>query len=102
MKQLKPYLISSWLGNTLYVSIIFFGYRSVKCSSINEPIPEPVPPAIEWHKTNPWRLSPPSASRSNMSNTSSCSLSPWLKPDAQLFPAPPPCLDKYTFSGLYN
>lgn len=49
------YLISSWFGKTLYVSINFFGNLSARDSSINEPIPEPVPPAIEWHKTNPCK-----------------------------------------------
>ena len=48
------------------------------------------------------RLSLPSASRSMISKISSCSRSPWLYPDAQLFPAPPPCFDRYIFSGLYN
>jgi len=48
------------------------------------------------------RLSLPSASRSIISKISSCSRSPWLYPDAQLFPAPPPCFDRYIFSGLYN
>lgn len=26
----------------------------------------------------------------------------WLYPEAQLFPAPPPCLDRQMFSGLYR
>ena len=35
-----------------------------------------------------------------MSRMSSCTLSPWWYPLAQLLPAPPPCLDRNTFSGL--
>lgn len=88
------YLISSWFGNTLYVWINFLGNRSDSRSMIYDPMPDPVPPAIEWHKTKPSKLSLPSASRSMMSNTSSCSFSPWLKPDAQLLPAPPPSFDR--------
>jgi hypothetical protein len=30
-------------------------YRSFKRSSIKEPTPEPVPPAIEWHRTKPLK-----------------------------------------------
>lgn len=102
INKFKSYLISSWLGNTLYVWIIFFGKWSDNRSMMYEPIPDPVPPAIEWHSTNPSRLSLPSASRSIMSNTSSCNVSPWLNPEAQLLPAPPPFLDTKIFSGLYS
>lgn len=35
------------LGNTEYVYINFFGYLSHNLSNINDPNPEPVPPAIE-------------------------------------------------------
>jgi len=43
----------SWLGNTEYVCINFLGYLSLSRSKRYEPIPEPVPPAIEWHSTKP-------------------------------------------------
>lgn len=59
------------LGKTEYVCMSFFGYLSVSLSSRNDPIPDPVPPAIEWQSTNPSRLSLLSASRSRMSNISS-------------------------------
>jgi hypothetical protein len=39
--------------------------------------PEPVPPAIEWHRTKPSRLSLPSASLSIMSIISSSTPFPW-------------------------
>lgn len=35
-----------------------------------------------------------------MSSSASCTASPWLKPLAQLLPAPPPSLDMKMFSGL--
>lgn len=51
--QTNIYLISSWLGKTLYVSINFLGNLSARDSNMKDPMPEPVPPAIEWHKTKP-------------------------------------------------
>jgi hypothetical protein len=45
----------------------------LRCSS---KLPEPVPPAIEWQRTNPSRLSLPSASLSIMSMISSSTCSP--------------------------
>jgi hypothetical protein len=44
----------TWLGKTLYVWISFLGKRSLRRSSMNEPIPLPVPPAILWQSTKPW------------------------------------------------
>lgn len=54
---------ASYLSH-LYVWISLSPYRSLKVSSKNDPIPEPVPPAMLWHNTNPSRLSQYSASRS--------------------------------------
>ena len=81
----------SWLlGKTEYVWISFFGKWSLIASSIREPMPEPVPPAIECVMMKPSRLSEPSASRSIMSMISSCTCPPMSYPLAQLLPAPPP------------
>lgn len=46
---------SSELGNTEYVWINFLGYRSFRRSNRNEPMPDPVPPAIECNSMKPWR-----------------------------------------------
>ena len=51
-------LIPSWFGNTMYVSVKFFGKWSVSFSRIKEPNLEPVSPAIEWHSTNPCKGQP--------------------------------------------
>mmetsp|Transcript_4594 Transcript_4594/g.13024 ORF Transcript_4594/g.13024 Transcript_4594/m.13024 type:complete len:279 (+) Transcript_4594:484-1320(+) len=91
---------SDWLGNTEYVWMSFFGYRSLSASRMNDPIPDPVPPAIECASVKPSRLSEYPASRSIMSSISSRTCSPWWYPLAQLFPAPPPLGDTKTFSGL--
>ena len=81
---------SAWFGKTEYVWISFFGKWSFSRSSRNEPIPEPVPPAIEWQTRKPSSDSEPSASRSIISISSSCTCSAIEYPIAQLFPAPPP------------
>jgi hypothetical protein len=47
-------LVSKWLGNTEYVWIIFLGNLSFKRSNKYEPVPLPVPPAIEWINKNPF------------------------------------------------
>ena len=98
----------------------FFGNLSFNRSSIKEPNPEPVPPAIECMSIKPCigvsklacksnyarartsRESLPSASRSTISITSSYNLSPAAYPCAQLFPAPPPSCETKMFSGLYK
>ena len=56
-------------------------------------MPDPVPPAIECASTKPSRLSEPSASRSIMSMSVSCTPAACAKPLAQLLPAPPPSDD---------
>ena len=95
--QHSNYLVSARLGKTLYVWMSFLGKRSEILSSMYEPKPEPVPPAIEWQTVKAWvetfeydsyeksnrvmkvtsRFSLPSASLSMISNISSNSLSPW-------------------------
>ena len=45
-------------------NLILIGENTVCLQEfLRELIPEPVPPAIEWHNTKPSRLSLPSASR---------------------------------------
>ena len=78
--------------------MIFLGKRSFNFSNTNEPNPDPVPPAIEWVKINPSKLSLPSASLSTISNNSSSLYSAKSYPLAQLLPAP--SLSKKKFSGL--
>ena len=95
-------LVSFWFGNTEYVCTSFLPYRSLSASSRYEPMPDPVPPAMEWHSTNPSNESDPSASRSIMSMISSVTASACAYPLAQLFPAPPPCEDTKKFSALYR
>ncbi len=92
--------LSVWFGNTEYVWISFFGNRSFSFSSKNDPSPDPVPPATEWHSEKPSSESLPSASRSIISISSSSRSSPWWYPEAQLFPAPPPPGAMNMFSGL--
>jgi hypothetical protein len=97
-------------GNTEYVWMSFFGYRSFSLSSRKLPRPDPVPPAIECNIMKPSHSqyrpyytasyefcltsseSLPSDSRSIMSMTSSCTCSPMEYPAAQLLPAPVPSL----------
>ena len=62
---------SCWLGKTEEVWMSFLGKRSLRHSRRKEPMPEPVPPAMEWHMRNPSRDSEPSASRSIISMISS-------------------------------
>lgn len=54
-----------------FTTILSQLHLSLSLSSRKDPMPEPVPPAMEWQRTNPSRLSLLSASRSNMSNISS-------------------------------
>ena len=61
---------SAWFGKTEYVWISFFGKWSFSRSSRNEPIPEPVPPAIEWQTRKP---SSDSEVQSKVVSPSSCS-----------------------------
>jgi hypothetical protein len=42
-------------GNTEYVCISFFGNRSFILSRMKLPIPDPVPPAMEWSSMKPCR-----------------------------------------------
>lgn len=44
-------------GVTTLTWINFFGKWSFNLSSKKEPIPLPVPPAIEWHNTKPMNIS---------------------------------------------
>ena len=82
--------LCDWFGNTEYVWISFLGKWSFSCSSRYDPIPDPVPPAIECASTNPSSESELSASRSIMSISVSCTADACAYPDAQLLPAPPP------------
>lgn len=65
---------------------------------MNDPKPDPVPPAIEWVNTKPSKESEPSASLSTISNSSSSLIDANSYPLAQLLPAP--SLSKKKFSGL--
>ena len=47
-------LVSKWLGKTEYVWMIFLENLSLRFSSKNEPVPLPVPPAIEWMRRKPY------------------------------------------------
>ena len=68
--------------------MIFLGNLWFIFSRMNDPRPEPVPPAIEWVNINPSKLSDPSASLSTISNNSSSLYSAKWYPFAQLLPAP--------------
>mmetsp|Transcript_10886 Transcript_10886/g.36328 ORF Transcript_10886/g.36328 Transcript_10886/m.36328 type:complete len:271 (+) Transcript_10886:498-1310(+) len=91
---------SSQFGKTEYVCTSFFGKCSFNASRMYEPMPEPVPPAMECVSTKPSKESELSASRSNMSIKTSRFSSACRYPEAQLLPAPPPSFATKMFSGL--
>lgn len=71
----KFVLFACWSGHWVTgYNVIIFLLKSARLgtSKMKDPIPEPVPPATEWHNTNPSRLSLLSASLSIISRISSC------------------------------
>ena len=58
-------------GKMGYETIIRSGYSSRSLDTRSVPIPEPVPPPIEWQIWNPWRQSQSSTSRRAVSRASS-------------------------------
>merc|ERR1712066_125020 len=63
-------------GNTEKVSIILSGYSSRILEMSRVPMPEPVPPPMEWVTWKPWRQSHDSDSLRTTSKTESISSAP--------------------------